>query len=186
MLRALLARFRHVPFHVQRQVIRAGKAALADLTLEGLCAGVLAVVAGELIGTGKTPLALGPLAAVRLLACVNALMCLQVRAFGVNLGAAWIVAAVNASLLKFGIVAAIVSRLTAAAVAVAGRGNLSHHGGGIVLLLLLLLSTGSAEAVRNFAGGPRADEALSAAAAAERYGNGATAAAAQVHCICTD
>ena len=57
-----------MPFHVQRQVIRAGKAALADLTLEGLCAGVLAVVAGELIGTGKTPLALGPLTAVRLLA----------------------------------------------------------------------------------------------------------------------
>ncbi|KAH9387600.1 hypothetical protein TYRP_008790 [Tyrophagus putrescentiae] len=96
----------------------------------------------------------------------------------------WIVAAVNASLLKFGIVAAIVSRLTAAAVAVAGRGNLSHHGGGIVLLLLL--STVSAKTVRNFSRGPRADEALSAAAAAERYGNGATAAAAQVHCVCTD
>ena len=54
---------------MQGEVIGAGEAALADLAAEGFSARVFPIVAGELIGSGETPLTLGPMAAVRFLTC---------------------------------------------------------------------------------------------------------------------
>lgn len=53
-----------VTLHVQRQVIWSGKASFTNLTLERLSTGMFAVVSGQLVGPGKTPLAFGPMAAV--------------------------------------------------------------------------------------------------------------------------
>lgn len=58
-----------MPLHVQGQVIAACKAALADDALERLGARVLSVVSRKLVRSGEPPLALGPLACVRLLTC---------------------------------------------------------------------------------------------------------------------
>ena len=44
-----LVRLGQVTLHVQRQVIGSGKAPFADLAFERLSAGVLAVMAGQLI-----------------------------------------------------------------------------------------------------------------------------------------
>lgn len=60
-----------MPLHVQRQVIAARETPLADDALERLGAGVLPIVSRQLIGSGEAPLAVGPLACVRLLACGN-------------------------------------------------------------------------------------------------------------------
>ena len=46
-----------MPLEVQGQVVRPGEAPITVGALEGLGAGVLAVVAGELVGAGETPLA---------------------------------------------------------------------------------------------------------------------------------
>ena len=56
-------------FHVQSQVIGAGEAALADLAAERFSARVFPIVSGELVGSGETPLTLGPMTAVRFLTC---------------------------------------------------------------------------------------------------------------------
>lgn len=60
---------RQVSLHVERQVIAARKAALADDALEGLGAGVFAVVSRQLVGACEAPFALGPLARIRLFTC---------------------------------------------------------------------------------------------------------------------
>lgn len=57
-----------VTLHVQGQVVRAGEAAAAGDTLEGFGPSVFPVVSGELIRSGKTPVAVLPCASVRLLA----------------------------------------------------------------------------------------------------------------------
>lgn len=62
-----LVRLGHVTLHVQCQVIGAGKAAFADLTLEGLSTRVLAVMTSQLVRTGKAPLTFRPLTAIRFL-----------------------------------------------------------------------------------------------------------------------
>ena len=54
---------------VQRQVVAAGEAAVAELALERLGARVLPVVTRQLIRPGEAPLAARPRALVRLLAC---------------------------------------------------------------------------------------------------------------------
>ncbi len=59
--------FGQVPFHVQRQVIGAGEAALAHFAPERLGAGVFAIVARQLVAARETPLTLGPVTPVRLL-----------------------------------------------------------------------------------------------------------------------
>ncbi len=61
--------FSLVPLHVQCEVVRPGEGALTMLALEGLDPGVLPVVPGQLVGTGKAPLAALPGAAIRLLSC---------------------------------------------------------------------------------------------------------------------
>lgn len=59
----------HVPPHVQGEVVGAGEGSVAHLALEGLGAGVLAEVAGQLVRAGEAPVALIPRTAVGLLAC---------------------------------------------------------------------------------------------------------------------
>lgn len=56
-----------VPLHVERQVIGAGEAAVADGALEGLCPCVLPVVARQFIRAGEPPVAAFPCALVGLL-----------------------------------------------------------------------------------------------------------------------
>ena len=58
-----------MPFHVESQVIGAGEAALADFAPERLGAGVLAIVARQLVGPREAPLTLWPVTTVRFLAC---------------------------------------------------------------------------------------------------------------------
>jgi len=55
-----------VPFHVESEVIRSREAPLALAALEGLRAGVFPKMAGEFVGTGESPAAARPAAAVRL------------------------------------------------------------------------------------------------------------------------
>ena len=56
-----------VPAGVEGEVVAAREPATAVGALEGLCAGVLPVVAGEFVGAGEAPLAPLPRARVRLL-----------------------------------------------------------------------------------------------------------------------
>ena len=60
-----------MPLHVQGEVVRPGEAPVAVLALEGLEAGVLAVVPRQLVGPREPPLAAVPRATVRLLTCRN-------------------------------------------------------------------------------------------------------------------
>ena len=56
-----------VAFHVQGQVIGAGETAAAGRALEGLGSCVLAVVPGQLVRAGETPVTALPATAVRFL-----------------------------------------------------------------------------------------------------------------------
>lgn len=58
-----------VAFHVQRQVVRSGKAPVAVAALERFRARVLSVVARQLVAAGKAPLAALPRALVGFFAC---------------------------------------------------------------------------------------------------------------------
>ena len=62
-----LERIRNVALHVKREVVRSGEAPVALDALERLHPGVLAEVAGQLIGAGEPPLAALPRTPVRLL-----------------------------------------------------------------------------------------------------------------------
>ena len=84
-----------VTFHVQRQVVGAREGSLAQLALERPVAGVLAVVARQLVGAGELPAAALPRALVRLLARVRPQVGLEVRRFRVRLGAALVRARVD-------------------------------------------------------------------------------------------
>lgn len=84
-----------MPLHVESQVVRPGEGPVAFLTLERPVTRVLPVVAGELVGTCKLPAAALPVAVVRLLPCVRAVMCFQVGALGVRFPAAHVVAGVR-------------------------------------------------------------------------------------------
>lgn len=87
-----------VPLHVQCQVVRAGEAPFTVLALEWLTAGVLAVMAGQLVRASESPLAALPRALVGLFTCVGPLVCFQVRRLCVDLFAAVEEALVDASL----------------------------------------------------------------------------------------
>jgi len=58
-----------VSLHVERKMVGPRERSLADGTLERLGSGVLPVVARQLVRSGEPPLALGPVALVRLLPC---------------------------------------------------------------------------------------------------------------------
>jgi len=103
-----LGTFGQVALHVQGQVIGTGEAALAHLAAERLGARVFAVVARQLVGARETPLTFRPVASVRLFACVNSLVGLEVRALGVHFGASGEVAVVDSPLLQFRIIAPVV------------------------------------------------------------------------------
>lgn len=90
---------RQVSLHVERQVVAAREAPFADFALEGLGARVLPVMPRQLVRPGELIVALGPLAGVRLLPCVDSLVRLQVGALGVHLIAAREVAVMSSSLL---------------------------------------------------------------------------------------
>ena len=81
-------------------MVRSGERPCAEVALEGLEAGVLPVVPGQLVRPGELPLAAFPGALVGLLARVRALVGLQVRALGVDLVAIGEVALVNLPLLE--------------------------------------------------------------------------------------
>ena len=83
-----------VALHVQREMVATGEGSLAQLALERSVAGVLAVVARQLVGARELPPAALPAAQVRLLARVSAVMRLQVRALRVRLVAARVAARV--------------------------------------------------------------------------------------------
>lgn len=72
-----------------------GEGALAQVTLKGSVPGVLAEVAGELVGTGELPTATLPAAMIGLLACVRSVMRLQVGTLRVRLAASRISARVR-------------------------------------------------------------------------------------------
>ena len=94
--------------HVQRQVVTTGEAALADLTAEGLGARVLAEMTRELVGAREPPVAVREGARVRLLACVQPLVRLEVGRLGVSLAAAGELAEVDAAFFKFRVVLPVV------------------------------------------------------------------------------
>lgn len=60
-----------VPLHMQRKVVGSREGPLADRTLERLGSGVFPVVTCQLVRSGESPLALRPVALVRLLSCNN-------------------------------------------------------------------------------------------------------------------
>ena len=66
-------------------MITTGESPFTQMTLEGLHAGVLPVMSGELVGAGKLPVAAVPRAGVRLLSRVRPLVRLQVGALRVHL-----------------------------------------------------------------------------------------------------
>ena len=84
----LVVAFLLVALHVQRQMIRAREATLADLALERLGSGVLAVVTSELVGAGKPPLAAIPGTKIWFLTSVDSLVSLQMGRLGVHFDAA--------------------------------------------------------------------------------------------------
>ncbi|KDR23644.1 hypothetical protein L798_11562 [Zootermopsis nevadensis] len=79
---------RHVALHVEGQVVGARERPLAEAALERAVAGVLAVVASQLVRARELPTAALPAALVRLLARVRAEVSLEVRRLRVRLAAA--------------------------------------------------------------------------------------------------
>ena len=78
-----------MPILVYIQMIDAAELLVAHLAFVRLEARVLALVSGQLVHSGKTPLALGPLAHVRLFACVHASVRCQMSFFCVRFHAAF-------------------------------------------------------------------------------------------------
>jgi hypothetical protein len=74
-----------VSFHMQWEMITSSKGPVTQVTLERFAAGMLAVVASQLIWAGKPPPAPIPGAGVRLLTRVGPLVCLQVGALCIYL-----------------------------------------------------------------------------------------------------
>ena len=81
--------------HVEGQVVRPGEGPVAHLALERPVARVLPVVPRQLVGSGEFPSAILPGALVGLLARVRPEVGLEVRRFGVGLGASFVVARVS-------------------------------------------------------------------------------------------
>ena len=80
---------------VQSKMVRSGKCSLAMLTFEWFHASVFAHVSSEFIRAGKLPTASLPVTLVRFLSGVCSLVCLEVRALGVDLVAPGVRTAVN-------------------------------------------------------------------------------------------
>lgn len=78
-----------VSFHMKREMVGTGEGAFAQRALEGLVAGVFAVVPCELVTSCEFPAAVVPATAVGLFATVRAHMRLKMRALRVLLRALW-------------------------------------------------------------------------------------------------
>lgn len=105
-LAELLGRLR-VALLVQRQVIGSGEGFGAEVALEGAVAGVLALVARQLVGAREARITVAKVAQVRLLTCMDALVGLQMGTFGVDFVATRILAIVHAPLLELGIIVSV-------------------------------------------------------------------------------
>ena len=88
-----------VALHVQREMVRAREGPLTEPALERPVAGVLAVVASQLVRASELPAAAFPAALVRLLARVRAEVRLQVRRLRVRLAARGVRTRVRGQLL---------------------------------------------------------------------------------------
>jgi len=77
-----------VDLEVGREMVAAGKRAIADFTDIRARTGMLAKMARELVGAGKAPVTAFPRAAKRPLTSMGALMGLKMRALSVALAAA--------------------------------------------------------------------------------------------------
>lgn len=75
-------------------------------TIEGSLASVLALVPSELVRARKARTTPRYIAQVRLFTCVNSLVCLQMRAFGVDFVTARVLAIVYAPFLQLWIIVA--------------------------------------------------------------------------------
>lgn len=84
-----------VSLQVKGQVVGTSKCTLTVRTLERLHSRVLAHVPGKLVRASELPVAAFPVALVRFLPGMGPLVCFEVRALGVDLGAAWVGAAVD-------------------------------------------------------------------------------------------
>lgn len=77
-----------MPLHVESQVVGAGEAAAAVVTLERLGSRVFPEVTGEFVGASEPPLTAFPRTPVRLFTGVCTLVGLEVRGLGVHFLAA--------------------------------------------------------------------------------------------------
>ena len=80
---------------VECEVVRSGKSSITMRAFEWFDPSVFSEVASEFIGAGKLPVAAFPTALVGLFSSVSPLVCLEVRALGVDLVASRIGAAMN-------------------------------------------------------------------------------------------
>lgn len=99
-------RFR-VALLVQRQVVGARKRLDTIIAFEGPITCVLALVARQLVRASKPRITTLDVASVGFFARVDALVRLQVRALGVHLVAAWVLAVVHAPLLQLWVIVAV-------------------------------------------------------------------------------
>ena len=74
-----------MPLHVKTEVVTPCKSAITEVTSERFAARVFPQMPRQLVRSRKSPVALGPRAAVRLLTRVRSLVRLQVGTLRVNL-----------------------------------------------------------------------------------------------------
>lgn len=98
-----------VPLHVQGEMVGSGEGPGANGALEGLGTRVFPVVARELVGTGKAPVAAVPRAPVRLLTRVSPEVGFQMGRLGVDLLAAWVITVVDPAFLQVRVVPPVVA-----------------------------------------------------------------------------
>ena len=74
-----------MPLHVKTEVVTSCKSAITEVTSERFASRVFPQMPRQLVRSRKSPVALGPRAAVRLLSRVRSLVRLQVGTLRVNL-----------------------------------------------------------------------------------------------------
>ena len=117
-------------------MIRSGKCTITVGTFERLHTSVLSEVPCQLIRTSKFPVASFPVTLIRFFSRVCPLVCLEMRALGINLGTTRVGAAVDplVALGRLGIVVHCVHQLIGI---IGGCRMGGHHGHGIASMLLL-------------------------------------------------
>lgn len=87
--------FLHVSLHVQCQVVGSGEGPLAQVALKWSVTSVFSVVASKFIRSGEFPSTAFPVTMVRFLTCMSAHVSFQMRALGVRLPTARVLAVVG-------------------------------------------------------------------------------------------